>query len=524
MAFSFTTSGATPNNSYGGLFNSPQKDYGGLTASTPQAKALSTAKTPNTSSSYGLLYGGPATGTQGTSYNTSPAFPGGNPISQSSSPAVKKVTTEYHVPIAPSTSGILNPNAGVSTSAFNSAPQGTPATQAQNTTANGTVAGQNTSFPGLIGSLANQGQQSQASQQGLQQSQEAFHGTQNYIDQLKQSRLNEASALQEQAEQPIPLGDITGRQQAISSYYAQQQAGLGAAGQAESNLYSPGLNAAVTGQGQQIGALNNAAGFAQPQLGQYGQGYYNPLDPTGGAASAGGGALNPINNVSSIAQQVISGQISPQQAYSMGGTIANWQSLLNAAIQQTQPGFNSASAQGQFDARQQNTTTAGTAPTNAYASTYAQNYPAYVATQQQLSNVEGIGNLLLNTAQGGQVNPFTPQLANQTIAQFRSQLSSPDQQRFNSTLAAFQGSASQLLTNSSGQIPTDVSNNISAIANGNLSLGALKAMVDQAKLEGNIKLQTAGGAVNTPGSAIGAPSVNTSSGDYQSYLQSIGAH
>lgn len=377
---------------------------------------------------------------------------------------------------------------------------------------------------GLYGQLINQ--MSETSRENPATTGPAMHNYQQAVQNVNALQDSYASEIGRIESLPIGVGDQTGREQVAQRLYSTKLANAQSAAQQAQQA----IPYQIQGTQTQLSGLNQAAGYAQPQLGQYGQGYYNPLDPNGGAAGAGGAALNPINNVQSIAQQVINGQLSPQQAYSMGGTVANWQGLLNQAIQQQNPNFNVAQAQGSFDARQSNTTTAGTAATNAYANAYGQNYPAYLQTQAQLSNVDQLGSLLLQTAQGGQINPFAPQLANQTIGQLRSQLSNADQARFNSTLAAFQGVASQLLANSSGQIPTDVSHNISAISNGSLSLGALKAMVDQARQEGNIKLTNAGGLVNTPGGHIGAPQVGTpnnsggSGGDYQSYLQAIGAH
>lgn len=316
---------------------------------------------------------------------------------------------------------------------------------------------------------------------------------------------------------PIPLEFQQGRAQAVQEASQIKEAALE---QAVTN--------SLTSRGQTLDAIKNAATLASPQLSGYGQTFYNPL--TGGNTdSNNGSALNPINNIQSIAQQVIRGQISPQQAYALGGSVQNFEGALNQAILSIDPNFNVANAQGQFNARQSNTQTMETAPVDTAAGAYSKNYPVYLQTQAQLRNVDEIGNLLLKTAQGGAINPLAPQFANQTIANFRSQLSSPDQAKFNSTLAAFQGAASQLLSEGSGQIPTDVSKNIAAISNGSLSLGALRAMVEQAKLEGNIKLQTAASIVNQPGSTIGAPSVNAPTpsatqgvgGTYEDYLKVI---
>lgn len=306
--------------------------------------------------------------------------------------------------------------------------------------------------------------------------------------------------------------------QRMSALAAGQEAALRGTGQQlEAQTGQAGtLGTALSGtnvqQQQQLSGLGTAAGLSQPQLGAFGQGFYNPLDPTGGAAGGGQSALNPLNNVDSLAQQVLNGQISPTMAYAMGGNVPNFQGVLNQAILKQNPNANIASLQGQFDARQQATTIAGVAPTQAYSGAFQQFYPQQLQIQNQLANVDQLGTLLLTTAQGGQINPFAPQLANRTISQFRSQLSDAEQAKFNSTLAAFQGAASQLLAASSGQIPTDISANIAAISNGSLSLGALKAMVEQANLEGQIKLSNIQAVTNQAGAGVGAPQVGGGGG------------
>lgn len=53
-------------------------------------------------------------------------------------------------------------------------------------------------------------------------------------------------------------------------------------------------------QGLQQGALTSAEGMAAPQLGAFGQGYYQPLNPQGGAAGMYGGGPGAVSNVQSI--------------------------------------------------------------------------------------------------------------------------------------------------------------------------------------------------------------------------------
>jgi hypothetical protein len=78
-----------------------------------------------------------------------------------------------------------------------------------------------------------------------------------------------------------------------------------------------------------------------------------------GTNTSNNNALNPLANVQSIAQQVISRQISPAQAYAMGGNISNWQGYLNAELQRQQPGFDTSAAQAQYDSNQQTQTQQG---------------------------------------------------------------------------------------------------------------------------------------------------------------------
>lgn len=481
----FGQQGAVPQ---AGILPKPQM-VTNLAASTPQAKALSSAATP---------------------YN----FPGlGGPMPAPQAPSGQQVISHT-----------TTDSAGNTTKQTYAAPQQSglvqPPTSTQPPISNVPT------FPGLVGTVAQQGTQpSPVAQQATDQSKQAFAQSQDFISQLQKSRQNEAAALQEQANQPIPLGDITGRQQAIANYYAQQQQGLGAAGQAASNLYSPALSAATTGVGQQYGASQSAASLAQPQLGAFGQGYYSPLDTTGGAAAAGGGALNPINNISSIAQQVIAGQISPQQAYAMGGNVPNFQGALNAAIQQAQPGFNTASAQGQYDARQSNTTTAGTAVTNANAQAYAQNLNPYLQLQNTVQNVDQFGNLLLSTMQSGGINPSDLKYANTTIQNIRSQLSSQQQAQFDSTYAALKSRISGLLATGGAEIPTQITTDANKVLDGSLPLGSLNAVLSRISTEGQILLQNQANLVNKPLQVAGGSSagkVGTQTSDYQKYLKSIG--
>lgn len=288
----------------------------------------------------------------------------------------------------------------------------------------------------------------------------------------------------------------------------QSKTGRSAALTSAENAELAPINQQLTAQNQGQSGLISGLNAAQPQLGTQGQTYY---DPTGNLTDDGKNAsLNPIANIPSIAQQVANGQISPAQADALGGNVSNFAGALNQAILALNPKYDRAQSQAAFDSKQQNATTAGTAPTNAYAATFGANYPQYVALKQNVDNVAQLGNLALTVGGQGGINPLSPQFANLAINQFKNQLSSADQVKFNSAIVAFAGAASQLLTNSSGQTPTGVTDSINGIISGNVPMATLQQLVQQAVSEGNVKLSNAAAAVNTPGAGIGAPTVGTS--------------
>lgn len=173
---------------------------------------------------------------------------------------------------------------------------------------------------------------------------------------------------------PMSLEFKQGREQVLKDQYSAQRQAL--ATEANNYLtqnqqtmtgvqnqqagYQGAGNLGVAGQGLRQGGLATVAGLAQPTYQQYGSAQVardengNPIStPVGGNSSA-----NPLSQVSTIAQQVISGQITPQAAQSMGGSVSNWQSILNDEIQKQRPGFNYnvagglGSAQGQTAASQ----------------------------------------------------------------------------------------------------------------------------------------------------------------------------
>lgn len=280
------------------------------------------------------------------------------------------------------------------------------------------------------------------------------------------------------------------------------------------NTQLSGIDKALTGQGLIQSALTSAGGLAAPTNVPYGTQFGSPSDIATGLqnGTGGGGALNPINNVSSIAQQVVSGQISPSQAYAMGGSVANWQGLLNQAIQQAKPGFNTAQAEGQYAANQQNTTTSGTAQTNAAAGAYSSLYPQTLQLQNTVQNVDQLGTLLLGTMidqNGNTINPSDAKYANTVLANIRSQLSTPQQATFDTTFAQLRAQIAALLSAGGAQIPTQVTADANSIIDGSLPLGSLNAVLQRISTEGSILQQNQQNQQNTAAGVIGAPKVGS---------------
>ena len=274
-------------------------------------------------------------------------------------------------------------------------------------------------------------------------------------------------------------------------------------------------NLGVAQQGAQTTALGNAATQTHPEQLPYGVQYGTPEALAAGAGAPGaGGALNPLNNVNSIAQQVISGQISPSQAYAMGGNVSNWQGLLNQAIQTANPGFNTATAQGRYEANQTNTTTSGTAPVNAAAQSYGTTYNDLLDLRNTTQNVDQFGNLLLQSMKdttGNVINPSDVKYANQTLSSVKNLLSSKQQAVFDSTYASLKSRISGLLATGGAEIPTQITSDANKILDGSLPLSSLGAVLQRITTEGNILTSNLQNKLNTAGGVIGAPVEGTNS-------------
>lgn len=272
-----------------------------------------------------------------------------------------------------------------------------------------------------------------------------------------------------------------------------------------------GESAALEGTGQQLTAqsqeqngLLGAGALAQPTTVAPGS---TLVSPTTGSTVAGGiGGLtsyNAFQNFSNIQSSYPDANIKYDDKLSPQENLAKAQSQL-----QSSPTYQKSLLSSGINPQGGNTL-ASVAGNQANQSGYGESLNSYQNTNTQVKNVSDFGNLLLSTGSGQNINPFDLNFANKTLAQFKSNLSSGSQAAFNSSLAAFSGVASQLLANSSGQIPTDVSGNIAKIADGTISMSGLKSLVDQANLEGHTKLgNLASQVVNYQSQLNGQPAPN----------------
>jgi len=158
--------------------------------------------------------------------------------------------------------------------------------------------------------------------------------------------------------------------------------------QTDSALAS-GVANALTGQGQQLTALQGAATLAAPQLGAYGQAYYDPLNPGAGGGAGGAGNLNPVAAIPSYAQQVAGGGMSYDQAVSALGNNPAFVAALNAQVRQINPNFSA--VQSNANASVQGSTLQQTAQQSNALQLASQN--AYKALDLLSTSYNGLGGL-----------------------------------------------------------------------------------------------------------------------------------
>lgn len=259
-------------------------------------------------------------------------------------------------------------------------------------------------------------------------------------------------------------------------------------------------NAYITGQQQQITALQSAGQLAQPQMGEYGKTYYNPLQA--GQPQGGSQGIQP-NDPFYKTLQTYAGLLANNQGGTIPATITG-NSVLNAQLQQMakeiNPAYNYNVAQGVGAAQASNAQTAGTAGVQANQAVFNDAYKAYTQLQNATQNVDQFGSLLtsgMQDAQGNTINPFDVKYANQKLADIRNQLSNAQQAQFDTTLAALKSKVSGLLSVGGNEIPTAITADAQKILDGSLPFGSLNSVLQRIQTEGNILLQNQANLVNS---------------------------
>lgn len=271
----------------------------------------------------------------------------------------------------------------------------------------------------------------------------------------------------------LPLQFVQGREQVLNRQYSAEEAA------AESALTN-----ALTARGQNITGLGTVAGLAQPTQVPYNNQY---IDPTTGKPvnpSVGG---DMTSAVALQAEKVKNGTASPQDA--ANALSAYGQAGTNALQQALGSNFSIPQARGISSATETNAQTGGTASVDANNKIYQDALANSANLQQQLGNVDQLGNLLLTTAQAGGINPSSSQFANQSIAQVRSQLSNAQQAQFDSTMNTLTAKIGLLLNVGGGAVTDQVRNSANQVLSGTLALSALPAVLNQIQSEGAIVAQ-----------------------------------
>jgi hypothetical protein len=231
----------------------------------------------------------------------------------------------------------------------------------------------------------------------------------------------------------------------------------------------------ITAQGQAQSALNSAGNLAQPQLGSIGQVPFSPTNYSQGSP------LGAPGGTAADAAKVLGGFQGAQAA---------------------------AAAPGQAQAS--NTQTAGTASTNSYAGIYNTANTNAANYSQQQSAINAVGSQALNLL-NSIPDRSSSQFANAKLNQLATQFSSPEYAAFNTAIQSLQARIGQALQ--AGEIPTAATGNAQAIANGNLTVGALASTLQQVDKEMGAFVQTQNDLANYAKTQIGSSgSTNTSAG------------
>lgn len=304
---------------------------------------------------------------------------------------------------------------------------------------------------------------------------------------------------------PTSFRVMQGRDQALALAGEQRLAALGSEFQGATNLQTN----ALTGQGQQLSALQGAAGLAAPVQVAPGSTLASPISGETVAGGLGGYAnYQTAEQVMSLIRQYPDAGYVYDQAKTPQENLMAFQS---GALQ------NSPTYQKGLYGVPGAQTIAGAATTQAAQQGYNTSYQLYQDMNTQLQNADGQAELLLQAVKSSGINASDARFANKTVNEIRRQLSSADLQVFDSALKATQAAYGNLLIAGGGTIPSESTAAYNIILNPNASLSAFEAALNQLKREGQVKLNAQGQQVNTYFNQLqsapqGGPTTSSTSG------------
>jgi len=343
--------------------------------------------------------------------------------------------------------------------------QGQPTSVQSNVNSGG---GTQTNFPSIVGRLAST---AATSSPQYQQAQQAYLNAAQQLQQLQQQGAQQNAAI---LGGRTNLAEAGGEQGLMQNLLAGQEAAL--TGQMQAAQASA---AAATGQqGVQQSGLAAAGGLVSPQLGQYGQTFYQPLGGTSG--SAGVSPSDPFySSMQTYAQDLVSGQTSgiPSSVTGNPALMAQLQQM----AKQINPNFNL------------NQSTA----TGASQQAQTQQAQQYQSAAQQAQNY---GLQLNQLIKGAGINPSDINAANSLLQKIASNTSDPNYATFQNLINDLASTYAQVLTPAGGTT-TDMVRSISqSLLNSSMSGQGISQVMQnldaqvQAKIAG---VQTAYGTTNT---------------------------
>lgn len=269
-----------------------------------------------------------------------------------------------------------------------------------------------------------------------------------------------------------------------------------------------GLDTALSGANTQqtnlLSGLGTAGGFAQPVQIAPGSTLSSPV--TGEQVAGGlGGYVN-----YQTAEQVM-GLISqyPDAGYAYNPSLTPQQNLQNAqAAIQASPTYQ----KGTYGVPGQNTI-AGAAQVQTAQQGFNQATIDYNNLYASFANADSLADNALNIMATAGINPTDVRFANKKIGEVKRQLSSVQQQKFDTALQEARNAFGGIVASYGGSTPTDIGSAYNTLLNPDASFGAVAAAIEQLKEAGRTRLEAEYQKVSTYYSQLpGQQNVGTQTG------------